>query len=126
MNLYEALALRMLHRTLETVYPVRMLEVKDGQVVLNRGQGAISVGDEFDVFSLGKAYVDPDTGESLGQSETRIASIQVTRVSPKFSEARILEGEDQLSGGLKAYICRESSRSIESKTKVKTAAPITW
>lgn len=125
MDLYKAASLRMLHRTLEAIYPVRLLEITDGKVVLNRGEGAISVGDEFEVYSLGKVYKDPDTGEMLGQSEDKVAVIKVNRVAPKFSEAEILEGADRLAGDNRSYLCRETAKSIEAKTRVEHK-PIAW
>lgn len=125
MDLYKAQSMRMLCRTLEAVYPVRLLEVTDGKAVLNRGEGAVSVGDEFEIFALGKAYVDTDTGESLGQGESRVARIKVNRVLPKFSEAEIVEGADKLTGDLKAYLCRETAKSIEAKTRLEQT-PIAW
>lgn len=125
MDLYRAASLRMLHRTLEAVYPVRLVDVAEGKVVLNRGEGAISVGDELNVYSLGKAYPDPDTGEMLGQRETQVATIKVDRVAPKFSEAAIVEGAAALVGDLNAFLCRESGQSIEKKTKLKEK-PIAW
>ncbi len=125
LDLYRAASLRALHRTLEAIYPVRLLEVTDGKAVLNRGEGAINMGDEFEVYSLGKAYVDPDTGEMLGQSETKVAMIRVNRVAPKFSEAEIIEGAEQLTGDTKRYLCRETAGSIEVKTQLERV-PINW
>lgn len=125
MDLYKAQSMRMLCRTLEAVYPVHLLEVTAGKAVLNRGEGAVSVGDEFEIFSLGKAYVDTDTGDSLGQGESRVARVKVNRVLPKFSEAEIVEGADKLTGDLKSYLCRETAKSIESKTKLEQTR-IAW
>ena len=124
-DLYKAASLRLLHRTLEAIYPVRLVDVVEGKVVLNRGEGSISAGDEFDVYSLGKAYADPDTGETLGQGETKVAAIKVVRVSPKFSEAEILEGAEALSGDVKDLLCRETAASIGSKTKLEEK-PVAW
>jgi hypothetical protein len=115
-DLYQTASLRMLHRTIEAIYPVRLLEVVDGKVVLNRGEGAIAAGDEFEVYSLGKAYVDPDTGEMLGQGETKAAVIRVVRVAPKFAEAEIVEGAEALVGDVKGFLCRETASSIQAKT----------
>lgn len=115
-DLYRAAGSRMVQRTLEAVYPVRLLEVLDGTAVLNRGEGAIAAGDEFEVYVLGKAYVDPDTGETLGQGETKVARLRVTRVAPKFSEAEILEGASALGGDPASYLCRETAQSIQAKT----------
>ncbi len=125
MDLYKAQSMRMLCRTLEAIYPVHLLDVTDGKAVLNRGVGAVSVGDEFEIFLLGKAYVDTDTGESLGQGESRVARIKVNRVLPKFSEAEIVEGADKLTGDLKSYLCRETAKSIETKTRLEQT-PIAW
>lgn len=120
LELYQAQALRLLHRSLEAIYPVRLLKAEGGRAFLNRGEGAITVGDEFDVYSLGQEMVDPDTQESLGSSETRVAGLRVDRVGPKFSEAEILEGADALTGDLKAFLCRETAKSIAAK---KTVSP---
>ncbi|MFH0907648.1 MAG: hypothetical protein V1929_02660 [bacterium] len=124
-DLYKTMSLRMMHRTMEAVYPVRILEVDGGKVVLNRGEGAISVGDEFEIYSLGKAYVDQDTGESLGQGESKVAVIKVTQVAPKFSQAEIVDGADHLTGDSKNYLCRETAKSIEAKTKLDEK-PMAW
>ena len=125
LDLYAAASLRSLHRTLESIYPVRLLDVADGKAVLNRGEGAIRLKDEFNVYSLGKAYPDPDTGEMLGQSETKVAKIIVNRIGPKFSEAEIVEGADRLAGDLGGFLCRETDQSIEAKTRIEQK-PIAW
>jgi len=125
MDLYDATSKRGLHRTLEAIYPVRLLEIQGSKAVLNRGEGAINVGDTFDVYSLGKAYIDTDTGESLGRSESKVAVIRVNRVAPKFAEAEILQGTDLLTHDLNQYLCRETSTSIASKTKIREST-IAW
>lgn len=125
LDLYNATSQRMMHRALEAIYPPKILEIADGKVVLNRGEGAIGENDEFEVYALGKAYTDPDTGEFLGQGESLVARIRITRVAPKFSEAAIIEGADKLTGDLRTYLCRESSASIDRKTKVPRT-PLAW
>ena len=125
MDLYKAAGLRSLHRTLDAVYPVRLLEVADGKVVLNRGEGAISLGDEFDVFALGQTYVDPDTKEVLGQGETKVATLKINRVAPKFAEAEILDGADRLAGDVSGFLCRESEASLAGKRQLEQT-PIAW
>jgi len=122
LDLYDTTSLRLVYRTLETIYPVRLLNVEGGQVFVNRGEGAIRVGDEFEVYALGVELLDPDTGELLGSSERRVALLRVTRVSPRFSEAEILEGEGALGGDLRGYLCRETADSIAAKKKVSPRA----
>lgn len=125
LDLYKAASLRAMYSTLDAIYPVRILDVEAGKAVLNRGEGAISVGDEFDLFSLGRAYTDTDTGEMLGRRETKVASIKVSRVAPKFSEADILDGADRLTDDPENYLCRETTDSIEAKTRIERK-PINW
>lgn len=125
MDLYKAASMRGLHRTLEAIYPVRLLEVTASKAVLNRGEGAINVGDVFEVYSLGKVFVDPDTGEKLGRGEAKVAVIKVIRVTPKFSEAEITQGAENLKGDIKGYLCRETSESIENKTQIEQS-PMAW
>ena len=119
-DLYRGASVRLLQRTLEAVYPVRILDSDGMKVVLNRGEGAISVGDEFDVFELGRAYVDPDTRETLGRREDHVALIRVNRVTPKFSEAEILKGTDALGGDASRFLCRETKQSVSRKTAVSS------
>ena len=125
LDLYGAASQRMMLRALEAIYPPKILEIADGKVVLNRGEGAIGENDEFEVYALGKVYTDPDTGECLGQGERLIARVRIIRVAPKFSEAEIIEGADRLTGDPRAYLCRESNASIDRKTKVPRT-PLAW
>lgn len=125
MDLYRAASLRLMHRTLEAVYPVRLLDVADGKVVLNRGEGAVDVGDTFEVFALGRAYTDPDTGALLGRREDKVATIRVVRIAPKFADTEIVEGADALTGDVSRFLCRESAESIEKKTRTERR-PMAW
>ncbi len=117
--MYAAQSTRLVYRTLEAIYPVRLLDMDGAKVVLNRGEGAVAVGDEFDVFELGRGYVDPDTGETLGRREVRRARIRVVRVMPKIADAEVVEGQDALEGSPATYLCRETTGSIAKKTRVK-------
>lgn len=50
-----------------------------GTIYINAGAVAgVNVGDEFVVYRPGEALVDPDTGLSLGSTETKIGTIKVT------------------------------------------------
>jgi len=125
LDLYSAAAQRLVHRTLEAIYPVRVLDRKGNSLVLNRGQGAIKENDTFNVYALGRDYVDPDTKEYLGSAEALIGKIRVTRVMPKISMAEIVAGSEGLKDLPENYLCRETDESINAKTTV-TTAPINW
>ena len=90
---------------LEGIYPVKIATItKDGLATLNRGKGAgITKGKRYEVFSMGKAVVDPDTGESLGAEEIKVGELVVTEVLPKYSKAKVVKATGNFKTG---NICR--------------------
>jgi len=51
----------------------------DGPIYINVGsQAGIEVGEEFAVYRMGEELIDPETGISLGKTESRIGAIRVT------------------------------------------------
>jgi aconitase B len=90
---------------IDQLYPIRIASIdKDGQVIINQGGSRIAVGQLLDIVSQGKELFDADTKESLGTTETLVATIRIEKVSPRLSYARVVEGDlPQISEGL---ICR--------------------
>ncbi len=87
------------------VYPIRIASVeRDGNIVLNQGGERMAEGTLLDVFTEGKEIIDADTKESIGKVESKIASIEITRVEPTMSFAKIIDGDP--SGLKKGLICR--------------------
>jgi curli biogenesis system outer membrane secretion channel CsgG len=92
-------------KTIDGVYPVRVIGVSGGVVSLNRGQGGgLEVGQVLDVFAEGEEMIDPDTGESLGSEEVKLGSIRVTEVLARFSKAVPMDGNAVVPNGA---ICRK-------------------
>jgi curli biogenesis system outer membrane secretion channel CsgG len=59
---------------------------KDGtNVVLSQGGQAVKAGSSYSVVSLGKELKDPQTGESLGHTETPCCDVVIDRVSSKLA-----------------------------------------
>jgi curli biogenesis system outer membrane secretion channel CsgG len=78
----------------DSVFPMRILNIETSQVYLNRGDdGGLKVGDILHVYRPGVELIDPDTGENLGSTETFIGKIKVNRVNPKFTIADVVEKE---------------------------------
>ena len=104
------------------VYPVKIVEVKGKNVILNRGRGAgIKVGDILKIVSQGKAIIDVDTGESLGGSEEDVGMVEVTSVEVKFSKGKIILGEGKIQYG---DICRiQKKKAAGSKPAYPKATP---
>jgi len=84
---------------LDLVFPVEIISVKGEKVYLNRGQdGGFKKGDVLNIYTKGEALIDPQTGEQLGSAEEFIGKIEIARVNPKFTIAKILK--DKLEGDL--------------------------
>ncbi len=93
--------------SIESIFPPRVIDVtQDGRVVLNIGGRAVDNGDVYDVYSAGKEYFDPYTGESLGKSEKWIAKIMIINNTSKMSYANVIEGN--LKDLTVGDICRRS------------------
>ncbi len=85
-------AAQMTDQLVDTVFPMRILNIQGKQVYINRGKdGGLKKGDILKVFRPGIELIDPDTGESLGSAETEIGQIKVTRINPKFTIAKIVK-----------------------------------
>tara|TARA_B100000315_G_C14579547_1_gene589730 strand:+ start:1041 stop:2129 length:1089 start_codon:yes stop_codon:yes gene_type:complete len=82
------------------------------QVWLNLGTQSVSVGDRLNILSKGEDLIDPDTGISLGSSDTTLGVVEVTQVQDQFSIARNVSLSTTPARGDKA-ISLESAPSIE-------------
>ena len=64
----------------------RIIRVEGTRAYINLGSASgLKVGDKFNVFSLGAALIDPDTGASLGAPEKQTGSGAVVEVQEKFA-----------------------------------------
>lgn len=76
-----------------------VVKAEAGRVWINIGAAAVSVGDELTVWAKGEELIDPDTGISLGSTDTRLGSIRVESVQPKFAIAREVDVQGSVSRG---------------------------
>jgi curli biogenesis system outer membrane secretion channel CsgG len=105
----DKMANRVAQKITDTVFPAKVLVVRDGVVTLNRGEGTdIAVGEIWEVFAQGESLIDPDTGENLGAEEVAVGFVRVISVAPKFSRAEIC-GLDR--GIARNSILRKTTRS---------------
>ncbi len=104
-NFITMAANQLVETVIDQIYPVRIAGITgDGQIIINQGGSRISAGQLFDIYSQGKELFDVDTHESLGTTETLVATIKVEKVLPRMSYAKLINGSiAQLSEGL---ICR--------------------
>jgi TolB-like protein len=74
------------------IYPPRIIEVRGKSVVINMGGNTLHKGEKFNVYALGKKLYDPYTKEYLGRDEKLIGEIEITKVLPKISYAKVIKG----------------------------------
>lgn len=76
-----------------TVFPIKVADVSaDGTITLNYGEGAVKIGDKLTIFVPGKVIMDPDTGQPMGNSETRLGLVLITDVQSRLSKAKAISG----------------------------------
>ena len=82
------------------VFPMKVVKRSRGnQVIINRGKdGGMKMGETLEVFFAGEELIDPDTGMSLGSSEEFVGTVQVVRINPKVTYAKILTEVDPENG----------------------------
>lgn len=66
-------------------FPVSIVKMDGGSVTLSQGEGTLQVGETYDVVSLGEEIKDPQTGQSLGRSETPAGVVTITRTAEKYA-----------------------------------------
>jgi hypothetical protein len=73
---------------ISAVFPMKVIGISNGQIYINRGaEGGLAKGDVLDVFRVGDALVDPDTGQSLGVIEDRLGKLKIVELKPKVAIA---------------------------------------
>ena len=73
---------------------------KDDKIILNRGtREGVESGAKFDVGET-EELVDPDTGEVLDVSMTKVATLEVTSVKEKISYCKALSGGSKVKKGM--------------------------
>ncbi len=76
-----------------------VIRVEGKKVWLNVGSDAVSNGDVLTVMSKGEELIDPDTGISLGSSDTEVGRVRVNQAQEKFSIAEVVSLDGRLKRG---------------------------
>lgn len=107
-------------RTLETIYPFKVAALNGpDEVILNRGGDDLSVGQQFELYNPGEEVKDPSTGESLGVAERKVATVEVIRVTPKTSYAKVIAKNEDIMAGA---ICRKPQQPV-AETTARVVSP---
>ena len=94
-----------------SVFPIRVAEINADEIYLNFGSAMLRRGDVLNIVREGTAFVDPDTGRSLGATRKKVALISVTETTSEFSRAKLLEGSAPKRGDLAEYVASSESKS---------------
>jgi hypothetical protein len=93
-------AARITNAVVGALFPIQVMKVQGPDIFVNRGEGAgISVGERYQLFSVGAPLIDPATNEKLGDAEQLLGDLEIARVTPRFSVAR---AKSALNGEVKA------------------------
>lgn len=65
-----------------------VVKTEGKRVWLNIGDDGVDMGDRLTVMSKGEELIDPETGISLGSSDSKLGDIEVIQVAEKFSVAQ--------------------------------------
>ena len=65
-----------------------VIKAEGKRVWLNIGDDGVNMGDRLTVMSKGEELIDPDTGISLGSTDTALGDIEIIQVAEKFSVAQ--------------------------------------
>ncbi|MBN1796120.1 MAG: hypothetical protein JW804_05555 [Sedimentisphaerales bacterium] len=86
-------------------YPIKVVKVtSNGRLIIDRGNGRVEKGQILDVYAQAEKIMDADTGESLGSTQVKLATIEIQHVLPKMAQAIVIEGD--LSKISQGNICK--------------------
>ncbi len=125
---------KMMYAIVDGIFPVKIVAVEGDTVFLNRGLDAAGFekGDHLAVYSVGKELIDPETGESLGNTEHPVGEVVVVDIRAKKTIAKIVghnggqgeqgnqsNGAQSLEGGICRKIYREAKPVKKASGKKK-------
>ncbi|MHC5089708.1 MAG: CsgG/HfaB family protein [Planctomycetota bacterium] len=97
--------------------PVRIAMVDKNAIILDQGGQRMKPDAVYEVFVKGKPVVDPKTQEMLGSAERKAATLKITRILPRFSYAKIVDGKvEDIEIG---QVCRVRPGSMDLKVEVE-------
>ncbi|WP_168184657.1 CsgG/HfaB family protein [Oleiagrimonas sp. MCCC 1A03011] len=76
---------------LQNTFPPAVLQLNGRQVTINQGGDLVQAGAKYQAVYLGKNLVDPQSGISLGPSETPCCTVQIDRVTLRLSYGHIVD-----------------------------------
>ena len=94
-----------------SIFPVRVVAMDGSSIYLNFGDAMLQAGDLLDIVREGKAFVDPDTGRSLGSTRSKVARVRVVETTSEFSTAELVSGEPPQQSDMALFVGHQKTQS---------------
>lgn len=91
-SLIDDIASEIINDFVESIYPIRVVNISDNKIIINIGSDIVKVGQVFQVFKIGEQVFDPYTKESLGVVEKKIGTFKIVEVNPRKSYGVVVSG----------------------------------
>lgn len=86
------LAEKIAARTVDVVFPAKIIDREEKLVTINRGDGMpIKAGEIWNAFGPTKTIRDPDSGAEIKRKGALVGKVKITSVEPAYSQGEILE-----------------------------------
>lgn len=109
------------------IFPITVVALSGDQVVLSQGGESLQAGQRWQAVYLGEELKDPQTGRSLGRTETPVGTVRVDRVSNQTSYGTLedvagLQGRPFTAGSI---VLKQKASGTSGQTPQRTAATAT-
>ncbi|SFM98247.1 Curli production assembly/transport component CsgG [Marinobacter pelagius] len=126
-SLFERAGQEVALSVIDVVWPPLVEGLQGEELIINMGGELMKKGQRWEVFSLGNSVQNSHTGQKLGRSEALVATVEVTRSTPKMAYARIVEGDVQGKGHVlrrPAHVEGQDPAEAIRGTRKRTCLPI--
>ena len=103
----------------ESIFPIRVVDVDEGDVYLNYGDSILTVGDQLEIIEEGADIVDIDSGLVLGSRESLLGKVEVTTTNTGFSIAKVINVSTDIAVGARARFNLQSPRTEDAQNRQK-------
>jgi len=105
-NVSQKISSVILRNILANIYPPKIIAITSRNIIINQGGNSVKKGEVFKAYKAGERLTDPYTNEFLGYEEIETGEIVITKVNPKVSYAKTLNGivsKDMILRKVKIY-----------------------
>lgn len=128
-QVYNAMGNELVFQAVDVIYPLRVVENLGDTIVLNQGGTLIQPGQRWAVYDIGRPYSDPYHGEALAHRENWCAEVEITHVTERIAQARVLKGAVEGNGQVLRRIAPakadgEAGREEQRGTRKRICLPM--